>query len=321
MVAVVDPAGITITAAELAAECDVKGALVKCIKPYVRKSKITKGAALSFENRDAVTPFGCGQCLPCRINKAREWTARILIEDRMHEHSCFLTLTYDDEHIPHGRTLVPRHLQLFIKRLRKDFEPRKIRYFAVGEYGVKNTKRPHYHIIVFGGEHSEVLEYAKKNWKYCDPDVGIDCGFLNKDSARYITGYVVKKLNKSHRDLGDRYPEFARMSLRPGIGAVGIDNMAKNIIHRGSYLPESPVRELQIEKRKLPLGRYLSDRINKGLNISEGKKVDSYTDYQKNTFLEYGAFGEFYLANLTDEARKKEKVVKHNLKNSKQRKL
>ncbi len=73
-----------------------------------------------------------------------------------------MTLTYDDEHLPindyvdsdgviHGKpTLRKRDVQLFLKRLRKNYKyDNHIKYFCCGEYGGK-TFRPHYHLIIFG---------------------------------------------------------------------------------------------------------------------------------------------------------------------------
>ena len=90
----------------------------------------------------------CGRCAPCRAGKVREWAHRIELEASLHEVNCFLTLTYDDEHLPEGNTLEPSHLTLFIKRLRERFRPNAIRYFACGEYGDR-SERPHYHLVVF----------------------------------------------------------------------------------------------------------------------------------------------------------------------------
>ena len=105
-----------------------------CIKP------------LTLEGRGEV---GCGQCRNCRINRRREWVGRMILEAKEHLFSSFVTLTYDDEHMPKDGSLCKKHLQQFIRRLRKALYPRKIRYYAVGEYGDKSW-RPHYHLIVFG---------------------------------------------------------------------------------------------------------------------------------------------------------------------------
>nr|QJB21517.1 MAG: replication initiator protein [Microvirus sp.] len=57
-------------------------------------------------------------------------------------------VTYEDNQVA---VLVNRHLQLFIKRFRKYVSKKyneKIRYYAVGEYGVQSL-RPHWHILFF----------------------------------------------------------------------------------------------------------------------------------------------------------------------------
>ena len=96
--------------------------------------------------------YGCGQCMPCRLNKKRIWTHRIMLESYEYSDNTMVTLTYDDEHLPRlddGRgTLVPKDFQDWLKRFRKAVEPRRVRYFGVGEYG-DQLWRPHYHVILF----------------------------------------------------------------------------------------------------------------------------------------------------------------------------
>lgn len=85
-----------------------------------------------------------------------------MLELMYHEQACFITLTYDDFHIPRRfygdprsgsalpcYTLCLRDVQLFFKRLRKAFPAAVIRYFGCGEYGSR-TFRPHYHFVLFG---------------------------------------------------------------------------------------------------------------------------------------------------------------------------
>lgn len=71
-------------------------------------------------------------------------------ESQSHDFSCFVTLTYDDEHMPYGGDLHYRHFQLFLKKLRKRLG-RPVRYFMCGEYGDR-LGRPHYHAILIGVE-------------------------------------------------------------------------------------------------------------------------------------------------------------------------
>lgn len=109
-------------------------------------------------NRAILLP--CGQCLGCRLSHAASWADRILLEAQYHDQSYFVTLTYDDAHVPVSQsqdgidnlTLDPKDLQDFIKRLRYycDYHGLPpIRTYQVGEYG-SQFKRPHYHLILFG---------------------------------------------------------------------------------------------------------------------------------------------------------------------------
>ena len=191
---------------------------MKCTSPFKK------------EIDGVVYTLPCGQCMSCRLNHARMWSIRISHEASTHLHNVFLTLTYDDEHLPVDNSVHKRDLQLFFKRLRKSLGT-KIRYFACGEYGDK-FGRPHYHAIVFGlSADCAVFRNKKFDRKtqgyYCDMpcwDKGfVHIGSVTVDSANYVAGYVTKKLKG--KNAKDYYlqkgiePEFVLMSRRPGIGS------------------------------------------------------------------------------------------------------
>lgn len=96
----------------------------------------------------------------------------------------------------------------------------------------------------------------------------IDAGRLEMDSAQYVAGYVTKKMMGKHDDrLEGRYPEFARMSLRPGVGAGYIDRV-EQVIRRYGNLDERLVdvpETLRHGKKQMPLGRYLRRLLRKRL--------------------------------------------------------
>ena len=215
--------------------------------------------------------FPCGQCLPCRINRRRVWAHRIMLEAGQYSENSFVTLTYDDEHIPENHHLVPRDLQLFIKRFRKKISPDKVRYFAVGEYG-DETLRPHYHLALFG--YGSCLYGVSRYGKYrknccirCDLvrdswEMGnVVLGTLEAASASYVARYVAKKI--SHKTAIEGRPrEFARMSLRPGIGGDAMHEVASQLMRYG--LEETMVdvpNALRHGRKLLPLGRYLRKRL------------------------------------------------------------
>lgn len=250
------------------------GCKVICKKPFVKQ-----GLA-----------FGCGQCLPCRIKKKRIWTHRIMLEATQHGDNCFLTLTYNDEHLPADKSLNPKHVQDFLKRLRRRIEPRKIRYFAVGEYG-ETTHRPHYHIVLFGHPSCEQgvtnrhrdgsirccdsCRGLQSDWSIAGRNVGnIYLGGLEVASAAYVSGYVTKKLSDPRDErLEGRHPEFARMSLRPGIGADFMDEFASTLLEFNLQDQDDVPFALRHGNRTMPIGRYLQqrlrERVGKPKNASE----------------------------------------------------
>ncbi len=83
----------------------------------------------------------CGLCEDCRLVRAKDWVVRNYFEMQSHSQVLFVTLTYDNEHVPEW--LHRRDVQLWLKRLRKQTE-QFIRTYYIGEYGTK-FGRPHYH--------------------------------------------------------------------------------------------------------------------------------------------------------------------------------
>lgn len=200
--------------------------------------------------------------MPCRINRRQLWQARLLLEGYGHAFSCFVTLTYAPEHLPEDMSVSPRAVQLFLKRLRKKVGP--VRYFAVGEYGDMSA-RPHYHLILYGCSDVKAITDC---WPYGHVKVGT----LTSASARYVCGYVTKKMTKADDPrLKGRLPEFARMSLRPGIGA----NAAQALLRfMQGQLGEEYMRvhkdvpaAVRLEGSMLPIGRYIRNVIRKELGM------------------------------------------------------
>lgn len=118
---------------------------------------------------------GCGRCMGCRLERSRQWANRCMLELQYHDSAYFVTLTYNEEHVPvsyysdpetgeafPSYTLRKRDFQLFMKRLRKRFSNDTIRFFACGEYGPE-TMRPHYHAILFGLHLDDLQPWSKSS--------------------------------------------------------------------------------------------------------------------------------------------------------------
>ena len=106
----------------------------------------------------------CGQCVGCRLERSRQWAMRCVHESQLYEKNCFITLTYNNDFIPPGNTLVVKHFQDFMKRLRKKYGD-GIRFFHCGEYGEK-TGRPHYHAILFNHDFDDKYYWRTTKLKH-----------------------------------------------------------------------------------------------------------------------------------------------------------
>lgn len=210
------------------------------------------GGAIVFDKVKSLSKTAfqlpCGQCIGCRMDKAYAWGIRCLHEKKMHRDNCFVTLTYNDEFVPEGSTLVKRDLQLFMKRLRK-VKGAGVRFFAGGEYGELN-KRPHYHLLLFNCGFPDMAFHARNARGEClytsSELAGLwfqgfnTIGEITMDSAVYCAKYALKKVNGdaafSHYEfvdvdgmVYDRQPEFAVMSRRPGIGMPYYQKYGKEV--------------------------------------------------------------------------------------------
>jgi len=205
-----------------------------------------------------------------------------MLEAAVSKSSAFLTLTYSDYFLPSGETLIPKHLTDYLKRLRKSY-PEKIRYFAVGEYG-EISQRPHYHLCLFGIGY-EMAGYIQEKW-----DQGLShVGEVNQNSANYITGYCTKKLDKHHKDLNGRHPEFMRCSkMNGGLGLNAMYELGPAIEKERQINPTiGVVRQIQRGRKKLPLGRYLTKKLAEISKTPTELFAQEFYDYQSNIFSEY----------------------------------
>lgn len=172
-----------------------------------------------------VYEFACGTCPECLHKKSSYWILKGVFEarerERRGERSCMITLTYDDYLRADNGSLIyrngepvekpvntdlvvcKRHVQLFIKRLRKHFKNQNIKYIASAEYG-KRTHRAHYHLILFGVNFDDAVLYKRskrgnkiktsstlrKLWKFGISTV--DSDVVTSSNIAYCTKYTMK---------------------------------------------------------------------------------------------------------------------------------
>lgn len=169
----------------------------------------------------------CGRCIGCRLERSRQWAVRCVHEASLYKNNCFITLTYDDEHLPPGNTLVKRDFQLFMKRLRKKFGS-KIRFYQCGEYGGQ-TERPHYHACIFNFDFPDKKHYSNtfEGHKIYTSEalaqlwnLGFTTlGAVSFHSAAYVARYITKKITgpTANDHYNGRLPEYCTMSKSIGL--------------------------------------------------------------------------------------------------------
>lgn len=197
-----------------------------------------------------------GRCMGCRLERARVWGVRCTHEASLYDENLFLTMTYDDDHLPYGNTLVRKHVTDFFKRLRRRYPSQKIRHLYCGEYGGE-TERAHYHAIVFNLWPSDAEFFFRKEGNDYYRSDKIDqiwglghCNFgeVTFKSASYVAGYCKAKIqgpmakeyyqwiDESTGEIIDRLPPFQGQSLKPGIGQPWIEKFMTDVYPRDQII-------------------------------------------------------------------------------------
>ena len=180
--------------------------------------------------QDEQVDVPCGQCIGCKLERSKQWAIRCVHEASMHQDNSFITLTYNDEHLPENGQLVKKDFQKFMKRLRKKCG--KVRYYQCGEYGSQYDDqgnkitdslnrellgRPHFHACLFGLDFPDKELWTVRNginlyrsptlekiWKKGYSSIGN----VTFESAAYVARYITKKLN------GDKEKETCELGLK-----------------------------------------------------------------------------------------------------------
>lgn len=183
----------------------------------------------------------CGKCPECQKDYYTQWATRGSRELAQWPSSVFVTLTYDDEHLPPDNSLRKKDVQDFIKRLKKYFKSTKenpIRQSYCGEYG-EHTKRPHYHCVLYNCDFTDKIKhymspsghqvFTSKILSRLWPFGFAEFGFAEPSSIAYLYKYILKKKTRKEKDQplvierdGITYDvahEFIESSRNPGIGA------------------------------------------------------------------------------------------------------
>lgn len=277
----------------------------------------------------------CRQCVGCRLDYAREWTTRLMLELDEHKQAWFVTMTIDDDHLDQFRAVDPetgeltpwasvdkRICQLFMKRLRKAQPDPHIMYYIAAEYG-DHTFRPHYHAIIYDLFLDDLKIWTKKQgFVYWTSDFLDSVWRLGRciiarvtpETCAYTARYVMKKAYG--RSSAERYKdhgiqrEFTLISTKPAIGRryfegtflqnkiFGIDNTINLQTENGGI--------------KVFVPKYF-DRIMEQLDpdalelVKDQRKVDAQVLEQLKT----SQSSKSYLQMLRDEELNKLSQIRH----------
>lgn len=183
----------------------------------------------------------CGKCPECMKDYYTGWATRGSRELARWESTLFMTLTYDEQHLPPDNSLRKKDVQDFIKRVKKFFRSSRdnpIRQIYCGEYG-ERTRRPHYHVILFNcdfGDRKPLRHSPQGHQVFTSAELtrlwghGIcEFGYATPGSIAYLFKYVLKKKSRKEKEKplsierdGITYDvehEFIEASRNPGIGA------------------------------------------------------------------------------------------------------
>lgn len=192
-----------------------------CFRPI---KIVNKSDRIAANGGKPILYVPCGQCDECLESKKKQYYVRTFAEyqdiqpfvDAGQGLVYFDTLTYSNKYLPrwHGIDVFNhRHIQLFLKRLRKNLASsgynceNNLRYFICSEYG-DTTQRPHYHVLFFLRFKIDVEKFwrfVRDSWPYGFNDRlkqkvvrGVLCRGAKErvvdgnGALRYVSGYVVK---------------------------------------------------------------------------------------------------------------------------------
>lgn len=239
----------------------------------------------TYRKDGSMTYRPCGSCLECRLGYAKDWALRCVHEAQMFEENSFLTLTYDNDNIPLDGSVHKQELKKFIKELRRELEPKKIRFFGCGEYGEKFS-RPHYHVCLFGHDFADKEILKAKRFRKSKFGQSCDMLFIsemlgsiwkkgwhtigevNFQSAGYVARYITKKIGGKDEEshYKGRNKEFALMSRMPGIGAKWFERYKYDVypkdyyVHNGSKFSPPKYYDYLLERSDPELFEQVKER-------------------------------------------------------------
>ena len=151
-----------------------------------------------IDKRTLFVPVGCGKCIECKKQKARDWQIRIIEEIKKDTSGKFVTLTLSNEEYrklnieiddnikgyDRDNEIATKATRRFLERWRAS-KGKSVKHWFVTEIGGNGTENIHIHGIVWCDNEDDI----KKYWKYGYTFVGTE---VSERTASYITKYITK---------------------------------------------------------------------------------------------------------------------------------
>ena len=186
-----------------------------CLYPKLiknRKYTITKKnggkSPPVHDERVLMVPIGCGKCMECKKQKARQWSIRLQEEIRNNKEGKFVTMTFNEENLSklkeeikglEGYELDNEVATLAMRRFLERWRKRNgvsVKHWMITELGQNNTERIHLHGIIFTNKGNEIAEI----WKYGNVWIG---EYVNDKTINYIVKYV-NKADEKHKEYNSK---------------------------------------------------------------------------------------------------------------------
>ena len=214
-----------------------------------------------FDKRVLYVPIGCGKCMECMKQKARNWQVRLQEDIKYFENPKFVTYSFSDDSLIHlEKELIKKGMNLdgyeleneiatiavrrFLERWRKKYK-KSLRHWLITELGSKNTERIHIHGIIYTDQVNELVN----KWGYGHSYIG---DYVNDKTINYISKYINKR-DLLHKEYNPK------LLVSAGIGGNYTESIeARRNKFRGEETDEAYVTRDGI---KLPLPIYYRNKI------------------------------------------------------------
>jgi hypothetical protein len=211
-----------------------------------------------LDERTLYVPVGCGKCIECMKQKARQWQIRLQEDIKEYNNYHMVTLTFDEYYLNKftwelkkqmtpdkilENEIATRAVRLFLERWRKHHK-KSIRHFLITELGHENTERIHIHGLL----HTKTPDIISDFWQYGIVHVG---NYVNNKTINYIIKYITKIDNK-HKGYKPK------ILCSAGLGSNYINKFNK-LKHR--YQGDKTIEYYQTPISKIQLPIYYKNKL------------------------------------------------------------